>query len=172
MNEKKNTNQTPAELTVNTYQTGSTVPPKNPAGILTVLLSVIIFICGISTIFSLTQINSMQKGMRQAEKQTCRMAFEKPAQPNPHLCALQFEGEPLDDFWRSYHNLPQGIYVTDPGGCKNLQTGDVIVSVGKNPVNTWSELEYQLEHYGPGQQVPLTVYRDGNRLLLMFTLQS
>ena len=62
----------------NTYQTGSTAPPKSHTGIVAFLLSATILICGISSIFSLMRINLLQKVAVQTEKQKCTMAFARP----------------------------------------------------------------------------------------------
>ena len=111
MRNKKKSIQYGTELVSSTYRTGSTVPPKNRAGFLTVVLSLVIFICGVSAILSLMRINLLQRILQQTENQTCTMAFAEPAETAlaKDSRALQFQGQPLDDFWRSYHDLPQGI---------------------------------------------------------------
>lgn len=162
MNHKKKPIIYTEESIPSTYQTGSTNPPKSHAGLLTFLLSLTILICGASTILSLMRINLLQKILQQTENQTCTMAFAEPAQtPAPYRSAAGFQGTPLDSFWQSYHDLPQGIYVTDPGNCPQLRTGDVILSIGQVSVCCWEDVDKQLQCYEPNAPIPVTVYRDG-----------
>ncbi len=166
---KKPTSYTAAPTS--TYQTGSTMPPKNRTGLLTVALSLVIFVCGVSAILSLMRINLLQRILQQTENQTCTMAFAEPTKTTADTRSLVFQGETLDDFWRSYHDLPQGIYVTNPGGCRALQTGDVIVCIGQTPVHSWSDLETQLQNYRNGEPIPITVYRGGSQMQIRITFQ-
>ncbi len=171
MNNKKKPIQYGTGLISSTYQTGSTVPPKSRTGFLTVALSLVIFICGVSAILSLMRINLLQRILQQTENQTCTMAFAEPAETDTEACALTFQGESLNDFWRSYHDLPQGIYVTNPGGFRALQTGDVILCIGQTPVHSWSDLQTQLQNYKNGEPIPITVYRGGSQLQICITIQ-
>jgi len=165
----------PMEYTVepiSTYQTGSTSPPKSHVGIVAFLLSATIFICGISTIFSLMRINLLQKVIVQTENQECTMAFAKVPAPAPAQFLqdqLQIQGEPLDAFWQSYHDLPQGIYVTQSCG-QPLCTGDVIVSLDHTPITDWEAIDELLSRHGAGDKIAVSVYRNDKQLQLELTI--
>ena len=170
MNDKKQPTEYTAEASI--YQTGSTSPPNSHAGIVTFLLSVTIFICGVSTIFSLMRINLLQKVIVQTENQECTMAFSDAEQPMAvQTCRsdLQIQGRPLNVFWQTYHNLPQGIYVTHSRN-QPLHTGDIILCVDNIPVSEWEQLDTVLSQHTPGDKVNVTVYRDEKQLQLTITI--
>lgn len=171
MSKKKQPTEYVAQVT-STYQTGSTSPPKSYVGIVTFLLSATIIICGISTIFSLMRINLLQKVIVQTENQECAMAFVKATEPIPGQFLqgqLQIQGEPLDAFWQSYHDLPQGIYVTQSCG-QPLYTGDVIISLDHTPITDWETIDDLVAQHAPGDKIAATVYRNNKQLQLELTI--
>ena len=171
MNEKKQSPECVAEP-VSTYQTGSTSPPRSHGGIVAFLLSATIFICGVSTIFSLMRINLLQKVTVQADNQTCKMAFAKVPQPEPVRASPDeyiIQGQTLDPFWRAYQDLPQGFYVTEVCGLPFL-SGDIIVRFGDTPVTDWESLQRLISQYKPGDRVSVTVYRNNQQLSLELTI--
>ena len=63
-------------------------------------------------------------------------------------------------------SVTSGVYVSgllDEGAAKKagLEEGDVIVQVGTNPVKSVPELQEQIGRYRPGDEVSITVNRDG-----------
>ena len=156
---------------VSTYQTGSTSPPKSHGGVVAVILSVTILICGIFTIFSLMRINLLQKVTIQTQTQSCEMAFAETTQPATAQVlekTMPIRGQTLDPFWQAYQDLPQGIYVTERSG--PLQAGDIIVSIGDTPVTNWESLLLQIARYQPGDPISITVYRNNQLLRLEFAI--
>ena len=156
----------------NTYQTGSTAPPKNHRGIVTFLLSATILICGISSISSLLRINLLQKVAVQTEKQKCTMAFAQPQAATrgyEEENCLQIEGQSLNVFWQSYRKLPQGLYVSQAYG-QPLRSGDIILSLNKIPVTDWETLYPLLAEYETGDTVTVVIQRDGKQLELELTI--
>jgi 2-alkenal reductase len=68
-----------------------------------------------------------------------------------------------------------GIYVTDlsgdgPAGKAGLRTGDIITAVGGVTLDDAHPFVNTLLQHQPGQEVPLTVYRDGQSLTINVTL--
>jgi len=172
MSENKQPTEQAQGQALSTYQTGSTTPPKSRVGFLTVLLSLIIVICGISTILSLMRINVMNMLLHQTETQKCSMAFTEPEAAPAKLeqSCLRFHGEPLDEFWQNYRQLPQGIYVTDPGDSQPLEAGDVLVSVGGTQVTDWDTVNTVVCQYEPGQKIPVSIYRNGVYAFVYLTI--
>lgn len=156
----------------NTYQTGSTAPPKSHTGIVAFLLSATILICGISSIFSLMRINLLQKVAVQTEKQKCTMAFARP-EPAGRIWegenCLRIKGQPLNVFWQSYRQLPQGLYVSQAYD-QPLRSGDIILSLNQIPVTDWEMLFPLLEQYRTGDTVTVVIQRDGKQLQLELTI--
>lgn len=69
----------------------------------------------------------------------------------------------------------RGVYVnslTEGGaaGKAGLKAGDVIVRVGSMEVNNVPQLQEQVGRFRPGEQVPLTIVRDGREQVLELTL--
>jgi len=163
-------NKQPTEYTaepVSTYQTGATSPPKSHGGVVALILSVTILICGIFAISSLMRINLLQKLTAQTQTKSCEMAFAETTQPATAQAlekAMPIQGQTLDPFWQTYQDLPQGIYVTKMSG--PLQTGDIIVSIGDTPVSDWESLLLQIARYQPGDPISITVYRNDQQLRL------
>lgn len=172
MNEKMQPTEYTRDQSNSTYQTGSTNPPKSHVGFLSVLLSLVIVFCGVSTILSMMRINLLQKILHQTQSQKCTMAFAEAEAAPAQLehTSLGFHGKPLDAFWQSYHQLPKGIYVTDPGEAKPLKTGDVIVSADGTPIADWDALDQIAGQYEPGQQLTVSVYRNSDYVLLNLTI--
>ena len=162
----------PEELTLpsNTYQTGSTAPPKHRKGIVAFLLSATILICSVSTVLSLMRINLLQKVMLQTQKQKCVMAFMVPEPTTgDEENSLQIMAQPLNAFWRSYRKLPQGLYVSQSQG-QPLRSGDIILRVEQTPVTDWEMLSTLLEEYDAGDKITVVVQRDGEQLQLELTI--
>lgn len=142
-----------------TYQTGSTKPPKSHVGIVAFLLSAVIFACGISTILSLMRVNLRLKATPPAER---RVAFASPpTEEVPATCPLGIQGQTLPPLWQDYRALPQGVFVTHVPAGHGLFVGDILRAVNDQPVTSWDQLLSILDQYTPGQQVSVTVYRNG-----------
>lgn len=171
-----NDNKQPTEYTQQggTYQTGATSPPNSHAGIVAFLLSVTIFVCGVSTIFSLMRVNLLQKLIVQTENQECAMAFtntEPAVTAQINGSEVPIQGRSLNAFWQKYHDLPQGIYVTE--SCvQPLRTGDIILCIDQTPVSQWEQIDQILSQYSPGDTVTVTVYRDEKQLQLTITINE
>jgi hypothetical protein len=156
----------------NTYQTGTTTPPKSYAGVVSFLLSATIVICGISTIFSLLRINLLQKWDTESKNQVCQLAFSEVPQAVSYEGQprdLPFRGEPVNTFWQNYHGLPQGIYVTHCYG-QSLHVGDVITQLDGTPIQTWESIDRLLGRRQPGDTIEVTVFRQGQHLQMTLTI--
>ncbi len=53
-----------------------------------------------------------------------------------------------------------------------IQPGDVIISVNKNKIRSFSELRARIATLGPGKRISLGIMRDGNMLTLKATLKQ
>lgn len=174
MNENKQSSEyrAPAEAEP-TYQTGSTDPPKSHVGIVSFLLSAVIFFCGISTILSLMRINLLQTLTAQAESRQCSLSFVSEAETRSaaqDMSELGFRGQTLSAFWQTYHALPEGVFITCADTDQAVRPGDVLLALDSQPVTTWEELLDLLKNYEPGDSVRVTVYRNGSQKQLPITI--
>lgn len=163
MNERKQPTEYIGEPT---YQTGSTKPPKSHVGLVTFLLSAVIFFCGISTILSLMRINLLQRNDPPAES---NVAFAShPVEGRTETCPLGIQGLTLPVFWQEYRALPQGVLITYAHAGHGVNVGDIVQAVDGKAVTSWDQLLSILEPYHAGDHVAVTVYRNGaNRQIPM-----
>ena len=157
------------------YETGSTRPPKEHGGMVAMLLVAVILLGGLCStlgIINLRLLQQLAEWDRQPE--TVYLFEEDPADapaPNPsgaytqeHLPHLGMYGQTVSDFDRRFYDLPRGVLVTDvtqdcSADFAGVCTGDVIVSFGGKSVSSHAELIRVLESYEPGQKVELELYR-------------
>ena len=153
-----------------TYQTGATRPPKSHGGLIAFLLSAAIFFCGISTILSLMRINLLQKSSAPTDSM---VAFS--VQPSDVLgtepCSLGILGQTLPDFWREYRALPEGVFITYAQAGQGILAGDILQTINGQTVTSWDQLLSVLEQYAPGQQVTVTIYREGTNQQIRMTIE-
>jgi len=165
-----------------TYQTGSVTPPKNYWGIIAFLLVLVIFLCGVSTALGLMNIRLFrQLTAADTTEEECAVAFSGSAQLDSNLAddanvefSLGFTGQGVPEFWQHYHDLPQGIYITEvqggPAEKSGLLPGDVLISLDGIPVPNADTLQSILETFDPGEALEAVVCRSGNELILTVTI--
>lgn len=160
-----------------TYQTGSTEPPKNHRAIIALLLGLIIFLCSITTALGLMNIKLTRQLASQEETQLCSMAFsngEIAIGDQPFL-PLGFTGQTVSAFWRSYHDLPQGVYITETtadAAQEGLCAGDILLQLDNIQIPDWQSLTDCLSDYAPGDSVHVTIYRQGRYLQYRLTMEN
>jgi len=174
-NKKRTTEQwnTNDPWTTDTYQTGSTQPPKHYSGIIAFLLGLVIFMCGISTALGLMNIQLFRQLSEQAETTGAAVAFAiEPAAEEPSVSddavffPLGFVGQTVPDFWCLYQQIPHGIYILDvtkgsDAALKGVSPGDVLTALDGTPVSNTEELTRLLEVYADGEPLMITLCRDG-----------
>ena len=158
-----------------TYQTGSTDPPKKHGATIALLLGLVMFLCSITTALGLMNIKLTQQLEAQEDTQLCSMAFSRDgaAVTDQPFLPLGFTGHTVSDFWRSYHDLPQGVYITDTAdeaAQKGLCAGDILLRLDGTQIPDWQSLTDCLSAYAPGDSVSVTVYRQGSYLQYRLTL--
>ena len=160
----------------NTYQTGSTQPPKKQGGLIAFLLGLVIFLCGISTALGMMNIRLRWQLNIQTTEEVCPVAFTRTTDEvsfyaEPDYFPLGFSGETVTAFWNLYEDMPQGIYITEvlPTGdaaAKGVDPGDILLCVEQIRITDTAALTRQLEQYQPGDTVEVTLFRDGKQLIM------
>lgn len=177
MNNKPHTNEY-----TDTYQTGRTCPPKSHRGIITFLLALVIFLCGISTALGLMNIQLFRQLKEQLadDKASLRFSQSEYAATLPDedpVCfdALGLSGEAVSDFWQQYLKLPCGIYITDvtaSAAKTGLRPGDILLRFQGNLTETVQTLTELLESCTAGQLAELEIYRDGQQQTVSVTIEA
>lgn len=160
-----------------TYQTGSTRPPKSHGGLIAFLLGLVIFLCGISTALGLMNIKLFQQ-LTAAEAETASsIAFaysaEDPTQYDEAAVpfALGFSGQTVPDFWNLYQDIPQGFYITDvlkdsEAAKRGMIPGDIILQVDGIRITDSDGLSSLLDQYQSQSSVRITLFRDQQEMII------
>ena len=163
-----------------TYQTGSTNPPKSHRGIIAVLLILVTVLSSFVTVLSMMNIqlfNLLEEQTKQA------VSFDTEEQivqvdTTPHVAALHpdvpvlgLTCNEITGLYRSYHALPQGLYISqveyDSLAHKaDVQTGDVLVAVDGKPVAEKDLFIQYVQDLQPGSVLTLTVFREEEEIAI------
>lgn len=181
MNEKKRTTEEFdhwATWEQDTYQTGSTQPPKSHGGLIAFLLGLVIFLSGISTALGLMNIRLFRQLNTQPQETNPPVAFAhaedtqiSEANPEAVRFSLGFAGQTVPEFWNLYQDIPRGVYImmVEEGSDahkKGVSAGDVLLCVDGTPVSDAESLTAQLEIFASGELVEVTLCRSGQNLTL------
>lgn len=164
----------------NIYQTGCTTPPKSRQGVITLLIILVILLCGIISALGMMNIR-MFRMLEQLDG-----ASDEPAvsfQRQEHTSAadgvsapvLGLTGQEFTALYQDYYDLPQGLYIShitpgSPAERADLRCGDILQAVGDHPISTEAEFLQILTNLQGGQQITVTVYRNQNTLTLPLTV--
>ena len=154
-----------------TYQTGSTQPPKSHKGLLAFLMALVIFLCGISTALGLMNIRLLD-ALKSSQEETSPVAFSGSSQEESAddvSFLLGFCGQEIPEFWCVYQDLPRGIYITTvdadtDAAEKGVQPGDILTGLDGEEITTADQLTSLLEK--KEKPVQATFFRNGKKIEL------
>ena len=160
----------------NTYQTGSTQPPKSRKGIFAVVLMAVIFLSGMVSALNMLNVNLTEPLEELMAPDACTVAFTDVPTPavwmeNP----LGFETDAVSAFWRTYEQLPEGLYITQVDDARQaarlgICPGDILLTLDGKPVTDRDSLDHMVSSRNPGDRILLTLYRDGSCQEVWLTL--
>ena len=160
-----------------TYQTGSTCPPKSYGGIIAFLLVLVIFLCGLSTALGLMNIRLFRQLNAAGIPTENPLAFSQVAEEATadFFSPLGFSGQTIPEIWCLYENIPQGIYITEvahnsDAAVKGIVPGDILIGVDGVPVPDTATLNQLLQTRTAHTAVQVCIYRDGGQLQFPLTL--
>ncbi|MBQ3915509.1 MAG: PDZ domain-containing protein, partial [Ruminococcus sp.] len=83
----------------------------------------------------------------------------------------------VTEAYSSYLNIPMGVYVRDVAADSaaeqaGIKPGDIIIGIAGETVTTTEELNKVKNRYKAGDEITLTVSRDGEDIELSLTLQE
>lgn len=170
MNEHHFYQDTPQE-----YHTGLNTPPKK-GGLVAFALVTTIFLCGVVSLLSLTNISLLEL-KDQPEKSNISLA--KTAD-QPALCfdlrtSSPIQGQSLSQRCRNYYDLPQGIYLTQVDSSsvfytQGIRPGDIVLKLNGSPVTDPQQLQTMVFQVSQGHTVELQVYRLGKQHTIQVSL--
>ncbi len=163
-----------------TYQTGFTTPPKSRNGIIVALLVVVIVLCGIITVLSITNVKlfRMISGQDDSVAVPISLSSRKSISPASEPASIQhsedtvylssplgIQGERVPKEYQLYYDLPCGLYVqqVDPlssSAHRGLQPRDIVTQVDGYSITCPQDFYDALANYAVGETVTLTVYRN------------
>jgi serine protease Do len=132
-NDKRNYNPAVDPWDVDTYQTGSTQPPKSHGGLIAALLVVVIFLCGLVTIMTMMNIRLARQISQQTPAASSPVSFSAPEEETtlsttePLSTAPETTQEPTvtsriePDPQLSLHTSPTGVPNVPQQGGLSLQ---------------------------------------------------
>lgn len=162
-----------------TYQTGSTCPPKSHGGLIAFLLVLVIFLCGVSTALGLMNIRLFRSLNESNTRETSPVIFSHT--PNSgetdDVCfPLGFCGQELPEIWCLYQDLPKGIYITDvddgsDAAAKGVLPGDILMCLEGEAITTAAQLTSILEALQKSS-AQVVLYRDGQQIELTLSVAN
>ena len=165
------------------YQTGSTNPPKSHQGIITVLLIFVIFLGGIVSGLSMMNIRlfqmleaqnqDTQKSLLQFSRQTEALGKTTDGVLVP---GLGFIGHEVTELCRSYYGWPEGLYIASvtAGSAAEkagLRQGDILTLVDGAVVDSENTLFGILSGKHAEDALLLTIFRGGDTVQLALVME-
>lgn len=161
-----------------TYRTGGTQPPKSHGGLIAFLLVLVIFLCGVSTALGLMNIRLFRQISAMVAETPAPVVFShaQDSPPEEAHTPLGFLGQTVPDFWQNYHDLPQGVYITEviPGSdacAKGIHPGDILIAFNDQIITDMESLQDLLTQHQSGEPIRIRIYRAGQELDLSITLE-
>ena len=179
------------------YETGSTRPPKNHGGLVAFLLVIIIVLGGVITGLGIMNIRLFQMltvAQRTQQQSLVEMPYEGATVPSVGETTatgpiLESEEEDhaqlglacvsVSDFDSRFYRLPYGCLVMEvkEGSCAEtagLLSGDVILKLNDRDITSVDDLRLALENCSAGESVSVRVYRSrtGKYVTLAVTLDK
>lgn len=183
MKDSKQKKELQNEKLQQTYQTGSTHPPKSHGGLIAGLLMLVIFLCGISTALGFMNIRLFRQLTSISTQEESPVAFSEAASANDPLTdgsltdfAWGFSGQSVSEFWQHYHNLPQGIYVAEVEDAMSAEKfgilpGDILTKINNIPIYDVDSLLSLLEMLSPGEEVSIDISRSGSEISINIIIE-
>ena len=165
-----------------TWQTGRIVPPKRHSALISILLVLVILLCGISTALSILNFK-LHKELTLPQK-IPTVSFSRGAElpdtaadypEDLQLAGFGIQGTVIPRVYQRYYKLPSGIYVTQVSSdseafTKGIVVGDIITGI--EGVTIGDELTPEQLPFTPGQEVTLHLYRNGMESTLFLVWEN
>ena len=158
-----------------TYQTGSTTPPKSHRGLVALLLVLVIFLCGIATGLGLMNIQLFRQ-LKDASPDD-PLAFSqdttKPLLETHRM--LGFCTKDISEFWQIYQDIPRGLFITDvdaasDAAAKGILPGDILLQIDEQRITDTVSLEQWISAHAGHSSANVLIFRNGQQITVTLTL--
>lgn len=171
----------------NTYQTGSTTPPKGHSSLIAILLVLVIFLSGLVSILSFLNIR-MFSVFYEAQQEKAPLSLEISHYPADG--DLLTDGEPISvsgsktigitgdaisPVYQRHFDLPEGLFIThvEEGSTAqsgDIREGDVLLSLDDIPITDTQALQTVLAQKELNETCTARIYRPDEQLELTVIL--
>lgn len=163
-----------------TYRTGSTNPPKNHRGLITLLLILVILLITAVAILSMMNVRLFRLLEAQddhpvefSEAEIAPASYNEPI--GLESADLGMTIQEIAQLYRSYNEWPQGVYISNihpdgPAANSDLRPGDIVVALNGNPISGSEDFIQQLENLG--NTIELTVFRDSQEMVIALNIED
>lgn len=156
------------------YRTGQTAPPRHQSGLVAILLVLVVFLSGMTSILSILNIKLFSRLQNQQLREpamTLAKLQEDPAPAEDIAAPLQDSGaglgitvEAITAVYQRHFQLPEGLFVTSvaegsDAQAQGLEEGDVLLSLNGTDLSSEAQLHTILAGCGLGDKVDAKIYR-------------
>lgn len=167
-----------------TYQTGSTKPPKSRGSLVAVLLILVIFLAGLSSFLGVMNIHLFSALKAQNGTIPVSLSDHTPtlfrctpdSQADPST-GIAISCEPVSAQCQNYYHLPAGLYINavtedSDAALQGLVPGDILTSLNGNPITSNEDLTEFLGNCQAGEAVEAVIYRNRGYHTLKLTIEA
>ncbi len=190
MKRKEHQPQYPDPWERNTYQTGSTTPPKKYSPLVVILLVLVIFLSGLSSILGLLNFKLFSAFYEQEQPEEIPLSLEDSSeisegQQEETITSvlgnkiIGIAGDPVTPVYQRHFGLPEGLFITyvEQGTSaykQGIKEGDVLISLEDTPIADQSHIEAFLEDRAIGDTFQAVIYRrdTDTRLTVQLTVEE
>ena len=189
MKRKDNETQYPDPNENSTYQTGFTKPPKKYSLLVVILLVLVVFLSGLSSILGLLNVKMFSVFYEQEHQEEIPLSLEidngitqTKEETFPSILGTKIigiTGDPVTPAYQRHFQLPEGLFITyveegTSAHIQGIQEGDVLISLGDTKITDQSHIEAFLENRSIGDTFQAVVYRrdTDTRLTVELTVEE
>lgn len=176
---------------IESWETGSTQPPKSRGGLIAAVLGAVILLCGISTYLGLLNIRlSLQLhsgdnpniSFSKDDSYPTETLLEDPTESDSdedtfRFTSLGFDGQAVTPLEQRFYQLPAGYWVTDvqpdsAAAKAGIQSGDILLSVNGSSITDAKSLHEALYAQDISDTVQIMIYRDNEQVSVLLCLDE
>lgn len=190
MKQKDDKNEYPDSWEHSTYQTGSTTPPKKHSCLVAILLVLVIFLSGLSSILGLINIkmfsafyedhaDEIPVSLEDSSDLIGQTQQEEAVSSAMNTKIIGISGEPVTPVYQRHFSLPEGLFITyvEEGTSahrQGIREGDVLIRLGETKITDESQIHDFLEDQAIGDTFQAEIYRrdTDSRITVQLTIEE
>ena len=164
------------DYTQDTYQTGSTCPPKSYGGLVAFLLVLVIFLCGIITALGLMNVHLFRQLNNAPDPNSLEFSQATEATLSRTHQILGFSTQDMPEFWRVYPDMPRGVFISDveetsDAAAQGIQPGDILLKLDGEQIADTAALDAWLASHWDHTTAQVLIFRNGKQISKTMALQ-